>query len=312
MHHGPTVFFFIASVPDFWLVLGPPPPLTPEIRFATHNGTTANAFEAGGRDDGDESLGKVGTVAHALGRHGVRKHVQDLQKEAQIEWKQNFLLDYQLMNYKKTIAEMTKTCIEMMETMRDEMSYETATLVDKEVDRVWPALEMQGDMKEVVDQDRANGQRGPWFEEADGTKVDQSFPLQEFYPKKVFWRNYLEHQLHRADFELMTNGGQITNRAGKNEATGVPTSFAGHRIKFRDMERTFVRPSELGRPEHTMLSGEVRPLNGHFSAVHPNGAQSRNMASTMPGQFHVRNSLDPNDPNNVKEGTTGMTPVQVH
>mmetsp|Transcript_96260 Transcript_96260/g.151626 ORF Transcript_96260/g.151626 Transcript_96260/m.151626 type:complete len:293 (+) Transcript_96260:71-949(+) len=290
MHHGPTVFFFIASVPDIWLVLGGPPKL-----FATDGpGGTANAFEAGGRDEDANSHNRVGTVAHALGRHGVRKHVQDLQKEAQIEWKQNFLLDYQLMNYKKTIAEMTKTCIEMMETMRDEMSYETATLVDKEVERVWPALEMQGAMKKVVDLDRANGQRGPWFKAADGTEVDQSFPLQEFYPEKVFWRNYLEHQLHPADFKLMANGGKITNSEGKNEDTDPPvkTSFAGHRIGFEDMRRTFVRPDELGRSErpHSMLSGEVRPLH----RPHDDAA--------------VLASLDP-EMVKAKKGTTGMNPA---
>lgn len=173
---------------------------------------TSNVFNVGA-DTQDKT-----TVAHALGDKGVKAHLKALQGEVRKEWQHNFVLDYSLLNYKRSVAEMTRKCIKMMETLRDEMSYDTASLVNKEVDRVWPTLEVLNEMKAYSDKDRRDGYMGAWTEEPSDEmgkkkKIEQSFMLADYYPKKAFYRNFLENVLHRADHAVVSRMGQEDNMA---------------------------------------------------------------------------------------------------
>jgi hypothetical protein len=173
---------------------------------------------------------------------------------------------------------MTKQCIKLMDEMREDMAYETSTIVNKEVDRVWPTLEMQGDMKTVADIDKVNGIKGPcYIDKKTGEKVDESFMLQSYYPKKELWKAYLESQLHKGDHDLM------------GTAVGSTADYSQSRPRV-----------ESSNPGSTGTGGNVeRPperQNAHSTGDRERPSEGTPRAQTSSAPDHSTQSSQPSAP----------------
>jgi hypothetical protein len=189
------------------------------------------------------------SIAHRLGRHGgVEGLTQSLTSMSENAWESNFFFDYSLMTYRNALAKFTKSCIDMMKKERISLSEESNAVIEREVGRVWPMIEIQGVMKKQADEDIHNGDTPAWLGEESRNlsgrlfvqKVPQSYPFIPFYPKAPFYRNYLESAYGDGDHEVLGD-----KKHQYRDVNGVDASG--------------------GRNAHnTMYNGAVRPVDSAF------------------------------------------------